>query len=70
MIDVHNIMIGSEKVKEKVAVITMATVWFIWLARNDLIFNSCALNVDGVMEKIRVYTYLWLKYTANKLEVM
>ncbi|KAK1416690.1 hypothetical protein QVD17_25805 [Tagetes erecta] len=69
-IDCHNIMIGSENMKEKVAVIVMASVWFIWLARNDFIFNSCPLNVDGVMEKIRVYTYLWLKYRANRLDVM
>lgn len=38
-IDWHENMTGSEKSKETAALILMATVWFAWLARNDLSFS-------------------------------
>jgi len=74
-IDHANNINGSEKVKDIASMIIMATTWYIWLARiwlarNDLIFNSRALSVDGVVEKIMVNTFLWLKYRANRFDVM
>lgn len=65
-IDSHSNLSESGKIKETVATILMAMAWYIWLARNDFIFNSILLDVDGVVEKIRVNPCLWLKYRANR----
>jgi len=69
-IDQANNIDGPEKIKDTASLIVMATVWYVWLARNYLIFNSLPLSVDGVVDKIKVNTFLWLKYRANMLDVM
>jgi len=38
-----------------------ATVWVIWIARNDRIFNNKVLEVDDIVEQIKVLSW-HLKY--------
>lgn len=35
----------------------MSRAWFIWKARNDVIFNSLPLSVHGVVVKIKVISF-------------
>lgn len=60
---------GSELQKEMVMMIIMATIWYSWLARNDLIFNAIPLSVERVIDKIKVNSFLWLKYRAKKMDI-
>lgn len=41
--------------------------WFIWEARNDLIFNDSFLSTFYVVDKIKYYTFSWLK-NRDKLD--
>ncbi|KAK1425615.1 hypothetical protein QVD17_20969 [Tagetes erecta] len=45
--------------------ISLATLWFIWLARNEHIFGSTRLAVDKVVDLIKFHTFGWLKNRAH-----
>lgn len=62
-VDIHN----RKKDRGTVTLILMATISYIWLARNDLIFNCKPLSMNEVVEKIMVNVFLWLKYRINDL---
>lgn len=63
-------VVGSEKVKWRALLILMATTWFVWVARNKLGFNGKAVSVGGVVDKIKVNSFQWLKYRAKSREVV
>lgn len=52
------------------SVIIMAMVWFIWRARNDLIFNTKPLSIQGVKDLMMVHLFLWLKHRPNRVDIM
>ncbi|CAL0318787.1 unnamed protein product [Lupinus luteus] len=43
------------------SVIWLATIWTIWLARNDFIFNSIRLITHKIFEDARFKAWLWIK---------
>ncbi|KAK1429467.1 hypothetical protein QVD17_11676 [Tagetes erecta] len=63
--DSYSDITGSNSKKETMAVILKATVWYIWL-----VFNSSTPSVDGVVDKVRVNTFFWLKHRARKINVV
>lgn len=69
-LDKLNSINGTEKDKGTTSSIIMVTVWFVWPARNNLIFSSKHLSVDRMVEKIMVNVFLWLKYLSNSVGVM
>lgn len=56
---------GSAKSKQILNLIWMATSWFIWLARNTIIFNIVFLSIDKVVESIFVNSFHWMKYRLD-----
>ncbi|KAF1871848.1 hypothetical protein Lal_00020643, partial [Lupinus albus] len=43
------------------SVVWLATVWAIWLSRNDLIFNNTSITPQHILESARVKSWLWIK---------
>jgi len=68
--DSFNDLIGADKNRSMASVIIMATVWFIWRARNDFIFNAKPLSIEGVMDLIMVHPFLWLKHRSIRVVIM
>lgn len=64
-VDRYASLVGLEMNKKIAAVVLMATVWFLWLTRNGLIFSVVSPSVNGVVEKILANTFIWLKYMAS-----
>ncbi|XP_071741179.1 uncharacterized protein [Rutidosis leptorrhynchoides] len=55
------------KAKKAWRLIGLATYWFIWLARNDLIFNDVSKGWMVVVESIKLKVFPWL-VNAHKAE--
>lgn len=51
----------DNKFKEGWWTVWAATIWSIWLQRNDVIFNSGAIDVEKVMDLIIFRSWKWLK---------
>jgi len=64
-IDSYTSLNGSNSMKEVASGILMVTTWAIWSARNDLIFNAITPSIDGVVEKIMINSFIWLKHWAK-----
>lgn len=69
-LDRSNNLVSSEEMRDTTALIAMTTVWFLWLARNDFIYSSIPLSANGVVEKIVVNFFLWLKYRSNMVDIV
>lgn len=69
-IDWPTLLNGTLMVKRTTTLIIMATVWFLWIARNKFIFTSKPLLMDGIVEKIKVNAFMWLKYRSNIVDVV
>jgi len=42
-------------------IIRYATVWVLWKARNNCIFQNAVFSPDGLLEKVKLNSFLWLK---------
>lgn len=40
--------------------IWLATVWVLWKARNDRIFNGVSLEVDDIVDEVKVLSWRWI----------
>jgi len=61
---------GSYTRKEMLYVIKLATLWFIWSSRNELIFQSKALLVEKVVDVVKYYEFFLLKNRAKRSELV
>ncbi|KAK1422143.1 hypothetical protein QVD17_25055 [Tagetes erecta] len=61
--------VGSNKLKMAHCAIYMATCWYIWLARNDRIFNGIPVAVQNVVDKVKVHVFMWLKARAKLVDL-
>ncbi|CAL0324353.1 unnamed protein product [Lupinus luteus] len=43
------------------SVIWLASIWAIWLSRNDLIFNYVRPSAQKIFEDARFEVWLWIK---------
>jgi hypothetical protein len=57
--------VSSKKLRQGFWLIWHATLWVIWMARNDIIFNNGTFEVDDVVEKIKVLSWSWSLYRLN-----
>ncbi|KAI8551203.1 hypothetical protein RHMOL_Rhmol06G0167000 [Rhododendron molle] len=42
-----------------------ATLWSLWLARNDYVFNNATLGTEVVGEQIKARVAMWIKAKFN-----
>ncbi|XP_021975130.1 uncharacterized protein LOC110870243 [Helianthus annuus] len=57
---------GDVKWKKMVYAVALATVWRIWLARNDKVFNGNFIPVSKSVELINEDTFIWI-FNRSKL---
>ncbi|KAF1894928.1 hypothetical protein Lal_00022422 [Lupinus albus] len=57
----HMGLIKDKKSCKFWSVVWLATVWAIWLSRNDLIFNNTSITPQHILESARVKSWLWIK---------
>lgn len=50
---------SHKKIRKGVGMIWHAVVWSISRARNDIIFNNLACDVEEVVEEIKVMSWRW-----------
>jgi len=41
-------------------VIWLATIWILWKARNDKVFNDINVEVDVIVEEVEVMAWKWV----------
>lgn len=52
--------VTNKKLVKGLGLIWHTTIWFLWKARNDKIFNNTTFEVDEIVEKIKVMSWRWL----------
>ena len=60
-------LLQSNAQKKVVNTIILATIWFIWKARNDAIFNNKKVSTRLVVEEVKSNTFLWIKNRGKML---
>ncbi|XP_022007729.1 uncharacterized protein LOC110906995 [Helianthus annuus] len=61
LLEVYKSMNGSKKGKKIVHGIVIVTMWSMWKARNDSIFNGKRPNVENIVASVKSITFLWAK---------
>ncbi|KAF1871323.1 hypothetical protein Lal_00020115 [Lupinus albus] len=57
----HMGLVKDKKCYKVWSVVWLATVWAIWLSRNDLIFNSNLNTPQQILDSARVKSWFWIK---------
>jgi hypothetical protein len=57
----------SKKARKGFMLVWHTTLWQIWRARNDVIFNNKVLNAADCVEQIKVLTWRWSTYRLKIL---
>jgi len=52
----------NKNVKKGMGIIWLATIWVIWKARNDKVFNDVNFEVDVIVEEVKVLAWKWVMY--------
>ncbi|KAJ9564562.1 hypothetical protein OSB04_000528 [Centaurea solstitialis] len=55
----------SNKQKHFLEVACGGVLWFLWKARNNVVFNGKGLSGPLVMDEVQASLYAWLKYRSN-----
>ncbi|KAM0026479.1 putative reverse transcriptase zinc-binding domain-containing protein [Helianthus debilis subsp. tardiflorus] len=69
VIGFHNQIWGTRNWRKLVQSIIMVTLWGIWRARNDRVFNDKEPRVEEVKNEIRQLSFLWFKHRAKRPSV-
>jgi hypothetical protein len=49
----------ANKVKKGLGIIWLATIWALWKSRNDKVFNEANVEVDAIVEEVKVLAWKW-----------
>ncbi|KAF5805297.1 hypothetical protein HanXRQr2_Chr05g0207631 [Helianthus annuus] len=56
---------GSSRWKRVVYTVALATIWRLWNARNEMIFNGRFIPVSSTVDLIKEDAFLWLNNRSN-----
>ncbi|KAF1893871.1 hypothetical protein Lal_00002411 [Lupinus albus] len=51
-------------------VIWLATIWALWLARNDIVFNNAQPSIHKILNSSKVNSWLWVKAQHGKDNIL
>ncbi len=55
---------GNKQQIKSWQLVWLSLIWSIWLARNQAIFNAASIDLQDILDLIKIRSWLWLK---NKL---
>ncbi|XP_021986173.1 uncharacterized protein LOC110882468 [Helianthus annuus] len=61
LLELYKTVAGNKKRKKIIHGIIIASMWAIWLARNDKVFNRKETKAEVIVEKIKANTFWWFK---------
>ncbi|XP_021974524.1 uncharacterized protein LOC110869590 [Helianthus annuus] len=61
ILNMHGYNSGSWKKKKVLNAIFLVTVWCIWKARNEAMFNSVQPSVTKILDEVKSMAFLWIK---------
>ncbi|KAJ0890157.1 putative reverse transcriptase zinc-binding domain-containing protein [Helianthus annuus] len=56
---------GAKKWKKLVHVVALATVWWIWKARNMKVFDGRFVSIDRMIENIKEKAFVWITHRSR-----
>ncbi|XP_021986536.1 uncharacterized protein LOC110882973 [Helianthus annuus] len=59
---------GSSKWKRVVYTVALATVWWIWKARNEMVFERRFIPVGIIVEQVKEDAYLWISNRSKLIQ--
>ncbi|XP_076887980.1 uncharacterized protein LOC143538276 [Bidens hawaiensis] len=69
VLDLHNFVpVPREKAKIFQA-ICLCTSWCLWKSRNALVHNGVRKSLNGLVEEVKVVSYLWVKNRGKKANI-
>ncbi|KAM0006576.1 putative cation/H+ exchanger, cation/H+ exchanger, CPA1 family [Helianthus debilis subsp. tardiflorus] len=57
--------VGSKRWKKMTHLVTLGSLWRLWLTRNEKEFNGNMVSVQKIVELIKEETFIWVKSTAS-----
>ncbi|KEH39910.1 transmembrane protein, putative [Medicago truncatula] len=51
---------SDKKVKKGKGIIWLATIWVLWNTRNEKVFNDVNVEVDAIVEEVKVLAWKWV----------
>ncbi|KAD5961453.1 hypothetical protein E3N88_12926 [Mikania micrantha] len=58
----ETLKLGCKHSKELILSVIQKTVWCIWKARNDVMFNQRKVLKEKIVEDIKTLSYFWVKH--------
>ncbi|KAJ0435377.1 putative reverse transcriptase zinc-binding domain-containing protein [Helianthus annuus] len=65
----HEGIKGSSNFVTAVQSVMLLACWALWKHRNSIVFNGKKLNIQGIMEEVKVLGFLWLKSRVKSLNL-
>lgn len=56
----------NKKIRRGLWLIWHATIWILWKARNNRIFNNQAVEAEDIIEEVKVLSWRW---TFNRINI-
>ncbi|KAL4591708.1 hypothetical protein LXL04_004679 [Taraxacum kok-saghyz] len=69
LLHLNHVSCQSPKQKKAIHVVMMVTLWVIWKARNDRIFNNRWSTPGSLLDEIMVQSFLWIKNRGKELQL-
>ncbi|KAJ0522604.1 putative reverse transcriptase zinc-binding domain-containing protein [Helianthus annuus] len=65
----HENINGSSIYCKAVQSVILLTCWVLWKHRNNITFNGMKMNLQGIVDEVKVLGFLWLKSRAKGLNL-
>ncbi|KAL4577094.1 hypothetical protein LXL04_013197 [Taraxacum kok-saghyz] len=69
LLHLSHVSCQSPKQKKVIHAVMMVTLWVIWKARNDRIFNNRWSTPGSLLDEIKAQSFLWIKNRGKELRL-